>query len=169
MDINHYAFMAVIKGKSSARQYKADLQWPIKSLTALLDDNEIRRVVDDRQYQFGVPIQSYLTYSSYMRSCIASLLLTVFGFMVVFAYIVSNQIIQSYIEKKAYEYAMIRCLGWNEYKIVMLTVLKANVIQIFPSLPIGMALAWFAKEAISRHVKSSMGYDLMLDFSSMAI
>ena len=61
-------------------------------------------------------------------SVIASMMLAVFAFMVVFAYIVSNQIIQSYVEKKAYEYAMIRCLGWNEYKIIMLTVLKANVL-----------------------------------------
>ena len=125
--------------------------------------------MDDRQYQFDVPIQNYLKMSNYMRSCIASLLFAVFTFMVVFAYIVSNQIIQSYVEKKSYEFAMIRCLGWNENKIVMLTVLKANVLQIFPALPIGMACAWFAKEAISRHAKSSMGYDLMLDFTSMAI
>ena len=90
LEVNHYAFMAVIKGKKSQRLYVDDPRWPLKSLASMLNDERIRQEVDGGAYTFTVPIQKYLVACSYVISACSCMVLVVFAFMMLLAYIVTS-------------------------------------------------------------------------------
>ena len=61
--------------------------------------------------------------------------------MIFLAYIVSKSLIQTSVEQKEYENAMLRILGWNKKYIVIVTILKSVLFTIIPGATLGLVIA----------------------------
>jgi len=61
--------------------------------------------------------------------------------MIFLAFIVSNSLIQTSIDQKQYESAMLRILGWNKKYIVIVTILKSLLFNILPGATMGLLIA----------------------------
>lgn len=67
--------------------------------------------------------------------------LLIFFIMIFLAYIVSKSLIQTSVEQKEYESAMLRILGWNKKYIVIVTILKSTLFTIIPGATVGLLIA----------------------------
>jgi ABC-type lipoprotein release transport system permease subunit len=67
--------------------------------------------------------------------------LLIFLIMILLAYIVTNSLIETSIEQRQYENAMLRILGWNNKYIILVTVIKSTLFNIIPGAILGLAIA----------------------------
>lgn len=139
-DISDFAFRAVIKGEDSHKQYIQDPYWPQKAATKLMSINKMRHDIENK-FLFETILSESLINSQFVTLMYQYSVLLIFFIMIFLAFIVSNSLIQSSIDQKQYESAMLRILGWNKKYIVIVTILKSLLFNILPGATMGLLIA----------------------------
>lgn len=61
--------------------------------------------------------------------------------MVMLAFQVTQSLISNLVRNKTYENAMLRCLGWKQNHIVLITIQKIAIFLVIPGLIFGVFFA----------------------------
>lgn len=93
----------------------------------------------------------------------------IFLIMIFLAFIVSNSLIQTSIEQRQYESAMLRILGWNNKYIIIVTILKSIIFNIIPGAVLGLYIASWITHKLKEKILEYAKIDLDLEFTNEAM
>lgn len=140
-DFSEYAVQSTIKGKDSQKQYVEDPYWPQRASYRLMAENRFRHMIEN-DFRLETALSQSMVRSASATMMYKNFVMLIFLIMIFLAFIVSNSLIQTSIEQRQYESAMLRILGWNNKYIIIVTIMKSILFYIIPGAVIGLFLSY---------------------------
>lgn len=93
----------------------------------------------DMDVQMSIPILNSFKYAQYMDFQLTTTLFTIVFFMFVIDVIVIYSMMLTDVEERTYEFAMLRCLGFQNGSLVVLLIIQSLFFSV-PATAIGFML-----------------------------
>lgn len=139
----------------------------IEKANAILKQRGVRHRLEN-QYTCIAPLTKFLLQMTPLVGFIKALFILMLGSMVMLAFQVSQSLISNLVKNKTYENAMLRCLGWKQNHIVLITIQKVALFLVIPGLVVGVFFAFSFTYAVKLFLEQQTKRELVFEFKLQA-